>query len=490
MSSRKKVGFMAGAGLGAAAAAALRRRWSKADGEPPVERVATPPDAAGEAFLDALSRAIRIPTVSSDTGYDAAVFDEFHGFLAREYPLVHTRLEREVIEGHSLLYRWPGTDPDAAPFLLMAHQDVVPVEPGTEDGWDQGPFAGAIDGDHLWGRGALDDKGPLIALLQAVEALLGEDFAPVPTIYLFLGHDEESGGRGAVAAADLLGARGVRFSFVLDEGGAVAEDLLPGVTAPLALVGIGEKASLDVEIAARGEGGHSSAPPRHTAIGRVAAAIKQIEDHPMPARIDVQRPFLRALASVMRGPRATLLRNPDRFRPVVERRLSASPMTSALIRTTAAVTMISGGVKSNVLPQEARAVVNFRILPGDTVAGVLDHVLSTVGDEVRVTSRGFGGVAADPPPLSSTVSAGFAAVAATIDEVFPGVALAPWILLGATDSRFFRPIADDVYRFAPFTVTPDDMSRVHGTAERVRISDAAGAVAFYRGLIVRAGGLG
>jgi carboxypeptidase PM20D1 len=210
----------------------------------------------------------------------------------------------------------------------------------------------------------------------------------------------------------------------------------------------------------------------------------------MPARIDVQRPFLRALAAVMRGPRATLLRNPDRFRPVVERRLSASPMTSALIRTTAAVTMISGGVKSNVLPQEARAVVNFRILPGDTVAGVLDHVLSTVGDEVRVTSRGFGGVAADPPPLSSTVSAGFAAVAETIDEVFPGVAVAPWILLGATDSRFFRPIADDVYRFAPFTVTPDDMSRVHGTAERVRISDAAGAVAFYRGLMVRAGGLG
>jgi carboxypeptidase PM20D1 len=152
--------------------------------------------------------------------------------------------------------------------------------------------------------------------------------------------------------------------------------------------------------------------------------------------------------------------------------------------------MVSGGVKSNVLPQEATAVVNFRILPGDTVAEVLDHVRSVVGDEVKVVAKGFGGVTADPPPLSSTASEGYAAVTETIGEVFPGVVVAPWILLGATDSRFFRPLADDVYRFAPFTVTPDDMSRIHGTAERVRIADAPAAVAFYRRLIVRAGGVG
>lgn len=489
MTTRKKIGLVAGAGLGAAAAAALRRRWSKAEADPAAPLPIGLADDAGDAFLDHLQSAIRIPTISTDAGYDAETFDRFHRFLEDAFPLINTQLEREVIEDHSLLYVWRGSDPEAQPFLLMAHQDVVPVEPGTESEWPQEPFSGARDATYMWGRGALDDKGPLIGLLAAVEDLLADGFTPVPSVYLFLGHDEESGGRGAGAAADLLGDRGVRFSFVLDEGGAVVHDALPGLKVPLAVVGIGEKAFLDVEISARGEGGHSSAPPRHTAVGRVAAAIKEIEDHPMPARLDVQMPFLRVAGEAIGGPRGAMLRHAERLGSIVERQLSQSPMTSALIRTTAAATMISGGVKSNVLPQEARAVVNFRILPGDTVQSVLDHVLSVVGDEVRVSAKGFGGVPVDPPPLSATGSAAFGVISETIDEVFADVVVAPWILLGATDSRFFRSIADDVYRFVPFRLTPDDLSRAHGTGERVRLADAAGAVAFYRTLIVRAGGI-
>lgn len=447
-----------------------------------------PPDRSGDRFLDLLGRAVRIPTVSTDAGYDAAVFEEFHAFLERSFPLVHTHLERERVGGHSLLFRWPGSDDDSKPFLLMAHQDVVPVEPGTESDWPREPFSGEQDDEHLWGRGTLDDKGSLVALLQAVESLLEEGFSPGPSVHLFLGHDEESGGRGAVAAAEVLDARGVRFSFVLDEGGAIGEDLLPGVRAPLALVGVGEKASLDVVVSAHGVGGHSSAPPEHTAVGLVAAAIARIEDNPMPARLDVQQPFLRALASVMRGPRALVLKHADRLGWIVERSLSASPLTSALIRTTAAATMVSGGVKSNVLPQEAEATVNFRILPGDTAEAVLDHVLSVVGDDVQVTAREFGDSPPQPPALSSTESEAFQFVTDAIGRVVPGVTVAPWILLGATDSRYFRDLADDVYRFSPFTVTPEDMGRIHGTAERIRVSDAPGAVAFYRHLIVRAGG--
>jgi len=486
MTSRKRVGFIAGAGLGAAAAAALRRRWKGEDDAAPV-RVA-PLDDVAHAFLDHLAAAVRIPTVSAEDGsFDPDAFADFRAFLADTYPRIHRRLGLEMIGEHTLLFTWHGSDAAAPPFLLMAHQDVVPIEPGTEAGWEHEPFSGDRDDDHLWGRGTLDDKGALVALLEAVEGLLGEAFEPGSTIYLLLGHDEEVGGnRGAAAAADLLGERGVRLSFVLDEGGAVVAGMIPGVGVPLGLIGIGEKLSVDVTITASGDGGHSSMPPRHTAVGRVAAAVKAIEDHPMPARIEAQKGLFRVLARVMRGPRAMLLRNLEVTHKLVERVFAASPQTNALIRTTAAATIIAGGVKSNVLPQEARAVVNFRVIPGDSVAAVLDHLRSVVGDEVRVGVTGFG-QHADPAPLSSTETPGWACLTDTIAEVFPGAVATPWILFGATDSRYFTPLADGVYRFAPFTASADDLNRIHGTGERIRLSDAPAAVNFYRRLIVRAG---
>jgi len=489
MTSRKKVGFIAGAGLGAAAAAALRRRWSKAEVDP--EPVLDPSlDDTARSFLEHLSAAVRIRTVSFDDGsHDPGTFDEFRRFVAAAYPAIHERLELEIVGDHTLLFTWHGSERGAAPFLLMAHQDVVPVEPGTEADWKHDPFSGDVDEEHLWGRGALDDKGALIAILEAVEGLLIEGFEPGPTIHLLFGHDEEAGGeRGAGAAADLLAGRGVRYSFVLDEGGAVVTGVVPGVGMPLALVGVGEKLSVDVEISATGEGGHSSMPPRHTTVGRVAAAVRAIEDHPMPARFDAQRGLFKVLAEVMRGPRAMLLRNLDVTRKVVERAFGASPQTNALIRTTSAATVVEGGVKSNVLPQEARAIVNLRVMPGDTVSGALDHIRSVVGDGVRVSladTRHPG----DPSPLAPTGGSGWAAIADTITEVFPGSRPTPWILFGATDSRYFTPIADGVYRFAPFSVAGEELSRIHGTGERVRLSDAARAVAFYRRLIVRAGGI-
>jgi carboxypeptidase PM20D1 len=440
-----------------------------------------------QRFLTNLAAAVRIPTVSAIEGVDAAVFAEFRAHLARAYPLVHSHLGTETIGEHTILFTWTGADPEAIPFLLMAHQDVVPIEPGTEGDWEHPPYSGAVAGGHLWGRGTMDDKGSLIGILEAVEGLLTEGFVPEPTVYLLLGHDEEVGGeRGAAVAAARFGERGVHLGFVLDEGGAVVSGVLPGVPT-LALVGVGEKASLDVEITAVGDGGHSSMPPAHTAVGRVAAAVKAIEDNPMPPRLRAQRPFLDTVARVMRGPRALLLRNLDWTAPLVERVLTRSPQTNALIRTTTAATMIRGGVKSNVLPQEATAIVNFRILPGDTAAGVLDHVRSVVGDRIRVRAVDFG-TTSDPAPLSSTDSEGFRIIAGMIEETFPGVTVAPWILFGATDARYFAPLADGVYRFAPFTVAMADLSRVHGTGERLAIADAGPAVAFYRRLILRAGG--
>lgn len=491
MTSRKKTGIIAGVGVGAAAAAALRRRWRGGDGDPgsrtPDPERAT--GAGGAAFLDHLAAAIRIPTVSHDTGTDTAPFAAFRAFLEATYPQVHRHLHREVVNEHTLVFTWEGTTPDLDPILLMAHQDVVPFEPGTEQDWEVAPFSGEIVDGHLWGRGALDDKGSLIGILEAIEALLVEGFRPSPTIVVLLGHDEEIGGTGGAAVvAERFAERRVRFRFVLDEGGGVVSGVFPGVP-PLALIGVGEKASLDVEIHATADGGHSSMPPRHTAVGRVAAAVAAIEDHPMPARMAVQRGFFEVLARVMRGPRGWVLGNP-RFVRLVERRLAAQPATNALIRTTAAATVIRGGVKSNVLPQEATAIVNFRVMPGDTVAGVLDHVRSVVGDAVRVRAVDFGSPPADPALLCSTDTDGWQAIAASIGEVYPEATIAPWIVSGATDSRYFASIADGVYRFAPFRLAASDLARIHGTGERIAVGDADGAVAFYRHLIVRAGGQG
>ena len=444
-------------------------------------------EALGARFLANLSAAVRHPTVSSIDGVDADLFGAFRAMLERAYPLVHSRLKGEMIGSHSLLFTWRGTDPTASPFLLMAHQDVVPVEPGTEASWEHPPFSGEIADGYLWGRGSLDDKASLIGILEGVESLLAEGFRPAPTVYVFLGHDEEVGGeRGAAVVAARFGERAERLAFVLDEGGAVVSGVLPGVP-PLALVGVSEKASLDVEITAVGEGGHSSMPPTHTAVGLLSAAVRAIEQNPMRPHLGAQRSFFEAVAGSMRGPRAMLLRHLEWSGSLVTRMLARSPRTNALIRTTAAATVIRGGVKSNILPQEATAIINFRILPGDSANSVLDHVRSVVGDGIRVRAIDFGATS-DPAPLSSTESTGYRLISRILTEVFHGVTVAPWILLGATDSRYFTPVADVVYRFTPFTAEMSDLARIHGTGERLAVADAAPAVTFYRQLILQAGG--
>lgn len=439
-----------------------------------------------------MAEAIRIPTVAHEDRScdDTEALGQMHTFLAETYPLVHQYLHREVVAEHSLLYRWDGRDASASPVLLMAHIDVVPVEPGTEDDWEHPPFSGERADGFVWGRGAVDDKGALVAIFEAVESLLAQGFEPDTTLYISIGHDEEiGGGLGASSVARLLADRGVRLDFVLDEGGAVAVDMLPGAKAPVALLGIGEKGYLNVELTATDAGGHSSVPPKSTAVGKLAAAIRALEQHPMPARLEVQRGFFEAIAVVLPAPQAVAVRNPDLFSRLIERRMSAAPQTNALIRTTTAVTMAEGGVKPNLLPQQARAVANFRIMPGDTPASVIAHVRSQVGEGVtaRPLAAGF---TSDPSPLSDPESAAFRLIADVIGDVFDGVAVAPWILMGATDSRYFAPIADNVYRFTPFRMGPTDLQRIHGTGERVRVDDADPAVAFYERLVRRACGPG
>ncbi|NIS36339.1 MAG: peptidase dimerization domain-containing protein, partial [Actinobacteria bacterium] len=250
------------------------------------------------------------------------------------------------------------------------------------------------------------------------------------------GDDEETGGlEGGRAIARHLGDRGTTLRLVLDEGGAVVEDLLPGAREAIALLGIGEKGYVNLEVTARAEGGHPSAPPASSAIGLVAEAVRKIEGNPMPPRMAVQHGLLRAIARLMPLPQRMLLRRPRTFGGILAGRLAASPTTNALIRTTMAPTIIEGGVKPNMLPQQARAVVNVRIMPGDTIETVVDHVRSVVGADVAVTAveEGFRG---DPPPVSDPDGDAFRLVAETVGDLF-GVGVAPWILTAATDSRHF-----------------------------------------------------
>jgi carboxypeptidase PM20D1 len=445
-----------------------------------------PPLALDADVAQHLAAAIRFRTVSHQdpADDDRAAFVAFHRWLAETFPRAHAKLAPETVADASLLFTWKGRAADAAPVLLLAHQDVVPVDPATETAWTHPPFAGEIADGFVWGRGALDDKASLVGLLEAVERLLAEGFEPRRTVYLAFGHDEEVGGaHGATTLAARLGEHGVVPLVVLDEGLAVTEGIVPDVASPVALVGIAEKGYVSVELVVQAEGGHSSTPPHETAVGILAAALERLERRQMPARIagPVRRLF-EAIGPEMSLRSRVALANPWLFAPLVTRALEASPETNALVRTTTAPTIVEAGIKENVLPARARAVVNFRVLPGDSTAEVLAHVTAVVADS-RVAVTLFRTTLSEPSPESRVDSVGFAAIARTIRELFPGAVVAPSLVLGATDARHYASLGADVYRFLPLRVRAADLRRVHGIDERVAVDDWTNAVRFYARLI-------
>lgn len=447
---------------------------------------ALPVDTA--AVAASLSAALQARTITGllDPAGSAAAFDTLHAHLRNRYPLVHQQLTREVVGGHSLLYTWRGSDAQARPFALLAHQDVAPVAPGTESLWQQPPFSGRIEGGFVWGRGALDNKVNLIGQLEAVELLLKAGFQPRNTIYFVFGHDEESGGqRGAAQIAALLQQRGVKLDFVLDEGSAVTEGILPGVARPLALIALAEKGILSLKLTAVTPPGHSATPPAagHSAIGMLAAALTRLDQHPMPGGIrGAAAEMFSAVAPELPLGQRVALSNLWLLRPLVERQLGqGGGATNAMLRTTTAMTIVNAGNKENVLPGRAEAVVNFRILPGDTVAGVLAHVKRAIADE-RIDVQTLG-TAAEPSKLSSSDSAPYRKIERTVREVFPDSIVAPGLMLQASDARHFDTIAEHSYRFMPARFRPADLARLHGTNERVAVDQLPDMVRFYHRLL-------
>ena len=444
----------------------------------------------GELVAARLAEAIRFATIAAPEGqeYDAEPFVAFHAWIAQSFPGLTTALRREVVADHSLLYTWRGLDPSLPPVLLLAHQDVVPVEPSTLPDWEHPPFDGVIAGGWIWGRGAMDDKVALVGILEAAEALWTSGFRPHRTVMFAFGHDEEVAGAGARAMAADLMERGLTFSLILDEGLAVTHGIVPGLSQPAALIGLAEKGYLSIDLVVAGDGGHSSMPPAHTAVGILAEAITKLEGSPMPAHMDgpVARMF-GALGPEMGFGNRLVFANLWLLGPVVRGKLEAQKSTNASIRTTTAVTMVSGGVKENVLPQEATATVNFRIFPGETVEDVLRHVEHAIGDP-RVTVRTRGSFRSDPPPVSSTTSPGWEVLQRTVRQSFPDAVVAPGMSVGATDARAYAGLSDSIYRFSPLRLHKDahDTGRIHGTNERVSVANYAEAVQFYGQLITNA----
>jgi carboxypeptidase PM20D1 len=439
-----------------------------------------------DAIAARLARGLSFQTISYEDDRTTSVpaFRAFQDFLASAYPKLHARLARERVAGQSLLYTWRGSEPGLDPIVLLAHQDVVPVDPGSEGDWQQPPFGGEIADGSVWGRGALDDKGSLFAQLEAVEGLLEAGFEPRRTVHLAFGHDEELGGwEGAAGIASLLGERGIQPAYVLDEGGGVARGLFPLVERSVATIGIAEKGSVTAELSVEVEGGHSSTPAFESAIGILARAVDRLEVNQRPSRLQsAMRGFLEdGIGPDASFPMRLVLANLWLFRPLVEMVMSRDARAAASLRTTTAPTIFQAGVKRNVLPRRARAVVNFRIQPGETIEGVLAHVEQTV-DDPRV-SVGTVGRSREPSPESRVDSEVYADLARTIREIFPDAIVAPYLVLGGTDARHFRGLSENVYRFAPLRFTKESVPTLHGTDERVRIADHADAVRFYRRLL-------
>lgn len=440
--------------------------------------------------VERLADAIALKTISEQYSgrVDTDEFDRFRLYLAATYPKTHQQLR--LLTGatlgdernQSLLFKWEGaSNQKRDAILLMAHYDVVPVEPGTLDEWTHPPFAGHVDDEYIWGRGTLDDKCGVIGLMEAVEQLLAEGFRPSRTVYISLGHDEEVGGiHGNKPISEWMRRQGVRLEYVLDEGGGIFEDF-PGLDRPVALIGVAEKGFLTTQLVVESrDTGHASIPPKDTAISILADAIHRLHNHPFPQRRDGGAGLMLDYI----GPEMPLVKrvaaaNQWLFWPLIRRQLAATPAGNATLRTTIAPTIIEGGFKDNVLPTRASVTLNVRILPGDTVDGAIGYIKRRI-DDSRV-SVGEPTHSKHPSRISATGSESFARIHRTVKEVFPEVVVAPFVVVAGTDASHFDDdsLSKDVYRFTPWKLGSEDLKRIHGVDERISREDFLNIVRFY-----------
>ncbi|MCT4372604.1 M20 family peptidase [Yangia mangrovi] len=460
-----------------------------------VEQITIEVDLDGA--VDRLSRAVQFPTVSNQdrNDFDTKAFDDYHAFLAEAYPKVHASLKREVLgdpRPYSLLYTWEGKNPDLPPALFYAHQDVVPVPEDSLDQWDQEPFSGTVADGYIWGRGVLDDKNQIHGILEAAEMKLEEGWQPERTLYFVFGQDEEVGGpEGARYVADVLEQRGIeRFAFVMDESAPLIPGVFPGIPDNTALIGIAQKGYISLELAMHGVGGHSSQPPEESNIGILAKAITKLEAAQFPYRIheavrhqyrymgpeleEARQPMFAAVAFGKEGEMTDLEKE---F--IAE--MATNQVTRAMLHTTIAVTMFNAGIKDNVLPPAATAVVNFRPMPGDTPDVIIEHVRKAIDDD-RITITD---ISASTPAtaVADPDGPGYKALEKTIRQIWGNdLIVAPFFVIGGSDSKHFqaRAFAPDVYTITGIQLeSMKEFAGFHGVNERIKVDEYGKTIGFF-----------
>jgi carboxypeptidase PM20D1 len=440
------------------------------------------PTALPVAAVEHLQQAIRWQTVSSpDSGQvDTSQFAGLRKLLQQAYPLLHRQLTRELVGGASHTAGWRGSDTTLAPVIVLAHQDVVPVEPEALAGWHVPPFAGVVRAGFVWGRGATDNKANLIAICEAIEQALHQGYSPRRTVYFAFGHDEEvGGGHGAARMAELLRRRHGRAAFVLDEGGFITTQRVPGLVGrPVALIGTAEKGYLSVELSAALPGGHSSLPAKETAIELVAQALITLRAHPFkPAFTPAMNAFAAHVGPHLPFPQRLAFANKWLLEPLILRAYTQSPGGNAAVRTTMVPTTIRAGIRANVVPSLAVATINLRLLPGMSPRAALAQ-LRTLLPDARLQLRTVGFVSV-PGPTSADTSRYFHQLEYLVRRLVPGAITTPFLMTGITDARHFSALTPNIYRFSLMT----DPVGLHGEDERLSVASFSHCIRFYADLL-------
>ncbi len=410
-------------------------------------------------------------------------YDKFIKLLKKNYPLIHKHAKLTKVLDYSLIFHLKGSS-DKKPIALMAHYDVVPVS----DNWTMKPFGGEEKDGYIYGRGTLDMKGHLIAFMEATESLLEEGYSFERDVYLLLGHNEETGSSvsdsGARNVMEYFKEKGIEFYSVIDEGGAFIDGNAFGIDGVIAMIGVGEKGYLDVELSAKQNGGHASMPPARSALFEVFEAASKMESDKFKLDFnEATDAMFEALIPHMNSKMKFVFKNRELLKPFVLSAMAKDPKTAAIVRTTSVMTMAQGSKASNVLPQVAKVMINCRIVPNDSVDQVVSRIKARVGKNIEVKAI----QSTEPTSISPVNHPAFNAIKAAIDTLYPNFkATAPYLMIAATDSRLYHGLAEGVYRINPFESAYADLHTVHADDERISLDSFYKGIEFFKVILKNA----